>query len=82
MAVRLVCRYCQSTDTWAHYEHSSCVKASLGTNTYAWDQEAVGPTPDGVPQPQPCPGKDSASVAPLSAQCRKCGKTFWQATAD
>ncbi|MEO0079221.1 MAG: hypothetical protein ABIK44_00890 [candidate division WOR-3 bacterium] len=81
MAVRLVCRFCRSNNTWAHYEHTPCVRAASGASIYGWDQEAFGPTPDGVPQPQPCPGMDSDSVPPVKAFCKNCRKTFWS-TAD
>ena len=44
---------CAGTNTRVRYRHYPCGPMQGSTT---WTTAAVGPDPDGVPMPQPCPG--------------------------
>ena len=45
-----------------------------GAVTRTWTAPAVGPKPDGMPYPQPCPD-DGAMCAATQVKCDSCGWT-------
>jgi hypothetical protein len=56
------------TDTTVTYRHSH------GPLSRQWIQPGVGPTPTGVPHPQPCPD-DGVSCSAVKIKCNSCGWT-------
>ena len=56
------------TNTTATYRHAH------GMVSRTWTAPALGPTPNGIPHPQPCPN-DGVSCPAVSVKCNTCGWT-------
>jgi hypothetical protein len=67
--VRLICenpaQQCGSTDTYALYRHVH------STGNREWEQPGWGPTPTGLPFPDPCPD-DGTQCPAVQLRCNKC----------
>jgi hypothetical protein len=80
--VKLKCPSCQSDNTLATYVHDPCEHATQGTSTI-WTEEAMGPTPDGTPNPRPCPAPGDGTMVPASfCICMECYYTWYPPPPD
>ena len=69
---KLRCPSCSSENTWAQYVHQPCPNAPTGKTE--WEAQAIGATPDGMPEPMPCPTpNDGTMTRASSVTCKDCG---------
>jgi hypothetical protein len=62
---KLVCGKCAGTNTIAKYQHAH-------VTPYTWEKPAWGPTPTGLPFPDPCP-TDGVSCQAIQVRCANPG---------